>query len=419
LVAAIGYVLVTSVITGAGFAQPGGGPKNARDEATPIVVADVLQRDIAEGRTFVGTVLPSRKAVVGSAVDGRVMEMLVNDGDWVTKDAPLTQLLTTTIGLELTAAKAELDLLQRELAELEISLPLEKAQAEAALARADAQYRYAQSREERASLLVKKDRTMSAEDYEEIRSLRDAAYQSSLEAKAKLDLFVNGGWEQKKLQARAKVAMQEAEVDRLEDQLNKYTIKAPFDGFVTAEHTEVGAWIRQGDPVAEVISIDPAEITVSVSEEFIAALAPGMSVSIRLDAVPGRNFEASITRIVPQADVRSRSFPARISLENPRGAAGQAIKAGMLARVTMAVGRPKPALLVPKDAVILGGPSPQVYVVADDPRTKQATAVPVSVELGVSEGGSIQVVGNLQAGQKVVVQGNERLMPGAKVRMVK
>jgi RND family efflux transporter MFP subunit len=357
--------------------------------------------------------------VVGSAVEGRMVEMRVNDGDWVTKEAPLAQLLTTTIELELAAARAELELRKRELAELEISLPLEKAQAEAALARAEAQYRYAQSRQDRAALLVKKDRTMSEEDYEEIRSLRDAAYQSLLESKAKLDLFVNGAWEQKKLQAQAKVAVQEAVVGRLEDQLKKYTIKAPFDGYVTAEHTEVGAWIKQGDPVAEVVSIDPAEVTVSVPEEYIAALAPGMSASIRLDAMPDRSFEASITRIVPQADVRSRSFPVKIALDNPREATGHAIKAGMLARVTLSVGPPKPALLVPKDAVILGGPSPQVYVVADDPRTKQPAAVPVSVELGVSEGGNIQVVGNLQAGQQVVVQGNERLIPGAKVRRVK
>jgi hypothetical protein len=87
----------------------------------------------------------------------------------------------------------------------------------------------------------------------------------------------------------------------------------------------------------------------------------------------------------------------------------------MLARLTLAVAPPKRALLVPKDALVLGGPAPVVYVVAADPRTQQMVAAPVSVQLGVADGAEIQVRGNLQAGQKVVVRGNERLMPGASV----
>nr|MCU0982473.1 efflux RND transporter periplasmic adaptor subunit [Pirellulaceae bacterium] len=195
----------------------------------------------------------------------------------------------------------------------------------------------------------------------------------------------------------------------------KYTVRAPFDGYVTAKHTEDGAWIKQGEPVVELVAVDPVEVSVLVPEEFIASLRPGMPASVQLDAMAAQLMDAEISRIVPQADVRSRSFPVKLVISNPRDASGHALKAGMLARVTLAVAPPKMALLVPKDALVLGGTTPLVYVVANDPRTRQMIAAPVSVQLGAADGGEMQVLGDLKPGQDVIVRGNERIMPGAPV----
>ena len=57
---------------------------------------------------------------------------------------------------------------------------------------------------------------------------------------------------------------------------------------MTAEHTEDGAWIKQGEPVVELVSVDPMEVSVSVPEEYIASLRPGMPASLQLDALPTR-----------------------------------------------------------------------------------------------------------------------------------
>jgi multidrug efflux pump subunit AcrA (membrane-fusion protein) len=140
-----------------------------------------------------------------------------------------------------------------------------------------------------------------------------------------------------------------------------------------------------------------------------------MSASLRLDAMPDKLFEAEISRIVPQADVRSRSFPVKMVIPNPRDASGHVLKSGMLARVTLAVAEPKLAMLVPKDALVLGGPAPLVYVIVRDPQSGKTIAAAVPVQLGVADGAEIQVLGNLQLGQQVVVRGNERLMPNAPV----
>ena len=87
------------------------------------------------------------------------------------------------------------------------------------------------------------------------------------------------------------------------------------------------------------------------------------------------------------------------------------LKAGDLAIAILPVGDAAPTLLVPKDAIVLGGPAPIVYVVGEDSSVR-----PVPVELGAGHGERIAVQGQLQPGAKVVVRGNERLTPGRKIR---
>jgi multidrug efflux pump subunit AcrA (membrane-fusion protein) len=74
------------------------------------------------------------------------------------------------------------------------------------------------------------------------------------------------------------------------------------------------------------------------------------------------------------------------------------------------MGDPEPALMVPKDAVVNQAGSRMVYRVGDDD-----TVEPVPVEVGSAAGDWYAVTGPLEAGQRVVTRGNERLRPGQKV----
>ena len=99
---------------------------------------------------------------------------------------------------------------------------------------------------------------------------------------------------------------------------------------------------------------------------------------------------------------------------NEDGKAGPLLKAGMLARVQLPVGPPKKMLMAPKDAVVLNGTRRTVFVV--DAATKEVSEV--AVELGVSNGEMIEVTGDVQAGQSVVIRGNERLKSGQIIQVV-
>lgn len=394
-----------------------------------VVVAPVIQREVAAGQTLVGAVVPSRRSVIGSAVDGRVVELLVNDGDSVSmiegddespsRGQPIAQLLTETIEIEIEAAGAELELRSQEFAELEAgSRPEELAQTKARLGAAKALMDFAKAKLKRTKALFEEAKTASLEEYESALSASLAAEQTHEAAKAAHDLTVAGPRKEQISQARARMAIAKQEVRRLESQKSKYTIRTRFAGYVVAKHTEVGAWVSRGDPVAEVVALDPIEIDVTVPERYITHVRLGATVNVLVDAVPQKTFVGTIARIVPQAELRSRTFPVKIRLRNPKADDGHLLKAGMLARVTLAVGPPVQAMLVPKDSLVLGGPKPVVMAVVPAAAGKPPTVRAVPVTLGIAEGSLIQVSGDLDVKQQVVVVGNERIRPDTPIKPV-
>jgi multidrug resistance efflux pump len=247
-----------------------------------VAVSPVVEREIVAAQTFVGTVMPLRKAVIGSAVDGRVIEFPLNEGDRVTKGQVLAQLLTDTISLEIAAAEADLELRKQQLAELQNGTrPAEIEQAKARMLSAEARMQYARSRRTRADNLFRQGQAMSEEQRDEMIALAVEAEQAYVDAKAAHQLAVEGPRKEQIAQAAAQVAFQQATVNRLKDQLQKHSIVSRFDGYITAEHTEVGQWVMQGDLVAEVAALDEVEVTAQVVEQYVPHIRVGMSVSVQ------------------------------------------------------------------------------------------------------------------------------------------
>jgi RND family efflux transporter MFP subunit len=210
--------------------------------------------------------------------------------------------------------------------------------------------------------------------------------------------------------------MQQALVDRLTDQLAKHTIVSHFDGYVTTQHAEVGDWVTKGDPVLEVIALDTVEVKVNVPEKYIDFVRLGEHVQVQVAALTDPNFPGQVAMIIPEADLRARTFPVRIRVQNRPHGSGPLLKAGMMARAMLPTGSRSKAMLVSKDALVLGGERPVVFVVDFDTQDGRAGKVRhVGVQLGVAVGNRIQVDGPLKPGQRVVVRGNERLRPGQEV----
>ncbi|MFG0333774.1 MAG: efflux RND transporter periplasmic adaptor subunit, partial [Maioricimonas sp. JB049] len=200
-----------------------------------------------------------------------------------------------------------------------------------------------------------------------------------------------------------------------ESKIVKHTMIARFNGYVVSEHTEVGAWVNSGDPVAEIVALDRVDVLAHVLETHVPHIRPGIESRVEVPALPDRLFVGKVAIVIPEGDQRSRTFPVKVRLENEIIDEQPLLKAGMLARVTLPTGARKKSLLVPKDALVLGGARPMVYVVDLGGKGPTGKARPVPVELDVPSGAYMAVSGELKPGERVVVRGNERLRPDQEV----
>ena len=388
------------------------GTAAAERPPAPVQTTEVIELEIADTRAFVGTIVPSRRSVVGNEIAGLVVEYLVDEGDRVEAGQVLAKLRTEVLTIRLDSARAELAVRKARLAELENgSRPEAKREAKARLDQASADLELRRWKLEAAKRL-RASKTISIDELREAELAVRAGEERSKEAQAALELVEAGPRAERIAQAKAEMDVQHAEVARLEDEEKRHTIRAPFEGYVVGERTQVGQWLRVGDPVAEIAALDEVDVVIPVLEDFVGGLRKDTPVAVYVGALPDVVFEGAIHRIVPQANDRARTFPVKIRFQNILDGVRVRVKAGMFARVKLAVGEKTKALVVPKDALVLGGPRPVVYTIDPD----SSTAVPVPVELGVAHKGYITVQGALSVGMKIVVRGNERLRPGQKVR---
>jgi HlyD family secretion protein len=389
---------------------------SVRAQPGSVEVTRVVEREVNVGHRVVGTVMPIRSSTVGTAVDGRVLEFLVNVGDAVRDRQPLARLRTGTLEIELKAAQAELTLRQEELRELENgSRPEEVSEAQARMRAAQAIRQNESSNLRRLEQLVQRQ-AVNPTDLDDARARAESTGQILISLQAALSRIESGPRAEQIAQATARVALQEAQVELIEDRILKYTIYSPFDGFVTAEHTEVGEWISNADPIVDVIALDRVEILCNVPAEQAVRLQRGRDVRIEFQELPGEVFTGRIDQVVPIADRRTRTFPVNIRLQNRINDGRPLLLAGMLASAVLPTGDRSVMPLVPKDALVLNGSRRYVFVVEPISGTKgSATVRSVPVTLGVSDAELVQVDGALKAGDVVVVRGNERLKPGQEV----
>ena len=396
----------------------------AQEEPSAVSVARVVEAKAKTGQRAVGTVVPSRTSTIGSAVDGRVLEFLIELGHQVAKDQPLAQLRTDTLLIELTAAKAELALYQHQLSELENGSRKEDvAEAEANMKGAKAAMDNAASQLQRLQSLSV-SRAVSDSDLENAKQRADATRHAHLATKALFERIMAGPRAEQIAQARAQVDLQGQRIRLIEDRIQKHTIVAPFDGFVSKTFTDIGAWLSRGDPIAEIVQMDEVEIETPITGKSATQLRKGDTVRVEFPDLPEKLLTGKVDRIVPVADPRARTFPAFIRIQNEIRDGSPTFMAGMLARLELPAGEKEALPAVPKDALVLNGRERSVYVVDMESNSEgilvNGTGVvrKVSVDLGIAFDKMIQVTGSIRAGELVVVVGNERLIPGRRVKVI-
>jgi len=331
--------------------------QSAKKDASPVKVEMVIQKQVRPVITLIGTAMPHRKSVVAPEIEGLVTHFPVTEGQKIKKGDVLVRVEKKPLLLELKCAEANL----------------------------------AEARENHENALS------------ELRRSKELLTRKSISTRAYDDALYSANALKKRILAL------EARIELIQYRIEKCVVTAPFGGFVVAEHTQVGQWLKEGGEVVSIIEINPILIMVPVPDRYVHFLKKGQQVDLEFDFLPGDKTKKGFVRdIIPEGNEKSRTFPVHASLANK----DFSILAGMSCKVSFPVGEPYEALLVNKDAVVTSGDRHHIFVV----RNGKALSVPV--KKGHAYVSLVVIEGNLSAGEMVVVEGNERLRSGQAVRVV-
>ena len=232
---------------------------------------------------------------------------------------------------------------------------------------------------------------------------RDLARQALERTRALIDQQASSQADLERAEATARSTR--AQYDLLSLRLARTTVRAPFSGVVGQRFVSVGDYLTTSTRLASVQTVHPQRAAFQVPERYAAALKVGQRVVFRVAALPGKEYTGVVDFVDPVVQLPGRTITVKAEVANPK----RELQAGMFidARLATAV-RPN-AVVIPEDAILPIQGSSFVWVAKDGKATRR------EVVLGVRTPGWVETKSGVEAGESVVVGGQERLSEGAPV----
>lgn len=203
----------------------------------------------------------------------------------------------------------------------------------------------------------------------------------------------------------AQLANVQAQIDLVNVQISKATIRAPFSGRVGLRRVSEGAFISSTTPITTIIQENPIKIEFAVSENYAGLVKIGQSIEFKADNASDSYF-ASVFAYEPMIDASTRMLTLRAKANNT----GK-LMAGTFVSVTYDLGKEQNAFMVPTESIIPVLKGQKIFVV----RNGKVAEVPV--EIGIRTAEKVQIIGDVKAGEKVLVTGLLAVRAGAAVDM--
>ena len=327
---------------------------------SPVRVAESEIRAVGEQVSATGTVSSPRTAVLSTAVSGLVERLHVDEGARVERGDPL---------LELDSEIAEFALVRLRAAVQQRQTDLE-----------DAQRRLAES--EKVGPAGGIPQTL-------IDSIR-----------AEVSV------------AEAALAGAVAEAREQQARLARHRLTAPFDGVIAQRFSELGEWVNPGTNLFELVATTDLRFDFRLAQRFFN----NVSEDTRVDVIVGNDrnvaIAAKVAAIVPVSDAGSRTFLVRLVAENSQQQG--LVAPGMSVSAVFSIQTGRSSVTVSRDALIRYADGRRAVWIAapgDDGTVVRERVVRTGLEFEEF----VEIVDGLEAGERVVVEGNESLRDGQAV----
>jgi len=367
--------------------EPAGVPVQVR---TPAVV------ERAESVSASGSVEGSETAEVAFQVSGRVVRVLVEEGQHVSKGQLLAEIDPTDYRNAFNAAEAQ------KAAAVAVEQRADDGVRKQELEQARIEFERAEDEYQRMKFLVER-KSLPPNDFQKI----EAAYKA---AKERYDMAQEGTRKEDRAAATAQAHAADAQASEESKRLNDTRLLAPISGSISMRRVDPGQTVAAGMPVFSIVELNPVKVRVGVPEADIGRVHQGATAEVSAPSLDGRRFSGKVAIIGVAAEPASRTYTVKILVPNP----GPVLLAGMVAEARIFGPAKVHALTIPAEAVV---PDPQgapnVYVYSPERKRVYARRV----EVGQPVGKEVEILSGLRGDEQIVVAGQQKVREGSIVEI--
>ena len=200
--------------------------------------------------------------------------------------------------------------------------------------------------------------------------------------------------------------------DRVQALQNYTSVVAPLDGVVIWRYADTGALIQSGTnsneqslPIVKLAQSGLLRLRMPIPEDDVKYVKVGDPMQIRIDALD-RSITGTIVRFTRNVNFETRTMETEVDVENK----DLSIDPGMYANTSLQLASAENVLTIPVEALVLKGNRNTVYVLDANNRVRI-----VNVEVGLQGSRLAEIKGGLQAGDRVIVGGQEKYSEGEEV----
>jgi len=250
-------------------------------------------------------------------------------------------------------------------------------------------------------------------------SLRDSeqrAHAREAQARAKLaeEIFrrinelkareVSAQAEYDKASAELEVARAEAQLREVE--LEKTKVRAPFDGVVGARLVSPGERVRRNTKLVQIDAIDRLQLVFAVPEIGVPFVRTGMPVKISVKPFPEIKFDGEVFFVSPTLDASTRRLTLKAWVPNP----DRKLQPGLFANLEVQLAERPNALVIPDSAILVDQTGSFVWRIGEDGKAMRAP-----IEVGLRKAARVEIASGLEAGDRIVSAGTQKVTEGAAV----
>ena len=385
-----------------------------------ISTAQASARTVPASFEETGTFIADETSDIAPLVAGRVLSTPVNVGDFVKQGQVVCELDHRDAELRLDQARAQLNEATSAMHQAESRIGLrngaqfdpnsvpevaaakanyESAQAQARMAAADAK-RY-------ENLVASGDVSRSA--YEKARTAQETADAQANAARQQYEAATNGAHQGFGAveAAQAALAAARSQLAQAEKGLADTTIRAPFDGNITARPVAAGEYVGLNNKIATIVRMGSLKLQLQTPEQRASRAKIGMPVAARVSAYPDREFTGRVTAINASVDPASRVFIVEARFEN----GASELRPGMFAKARVLLPGGENAVFVPRGAILRDKTtdSNQIFAIEDGKARLRVVVV------GDADGDQVRIASGLNGNETVAVNHLSELYDGALV----